>query len=204
MRYGEPSIASRLQALTTFGCDRILIMPLYPQYAAATTATVCDEAFRFLMAQRRQPAVRILPAYYDDPYYIEVLASSLQAEIKSLPFVPDVILASYHGMPKAYVDKGDPYYGGQCVRDYAAHARARLVRRQQAAPDLPVALRPRRMAQALHDATVKTLAKKGIKIFVVITPGFRPTAWRRWKRSRSRTPTSSRGTAGRTSCASPA
>ena len=78
----QPSIASRLEALVGRGCDRILVMPLYPQYAAPTTATVCDEVFRFLMGLRRQPALRIMPAYYDDPYYIEVLASSLKAELK--------------------------------------------------------------------------------------------------------------------------
>src|SRR3984885_8720264 len=115
MRYANPSIASRLEALTARGCDRILVMPLYPQYAAATTATVCDEVFRFLLRQRRQPAVRIMPAYYDDPYYIEVLASSLTAELRSLPFTPDVIVASFHGMPKEYVEKGD-LYEAQCVR----------------------------------------------------------------------------------------
>src|SRR4029077_8212325 len=103
MRYGNPSIVSRLEALGARGCGRILIQPLYPQYAAATTATVCDEVFRFLLRQRRQPAVRIMPAYYDDPYYIEVLSSSLKAELKALPFSPDVIVASYHGMPQDYV-----------------------------------------------------------------------------------------------------
>ena len=106
MRYANPSIASRLEALIKRGCDRILVMPLYPQYAAATTATVCDEVYRYVMKLRRQPALRILPAYYEDPYYIEVLASSLKAELKALPFEPDVILASYHGMPKEYVGQG--------------------------------------------------------------------------------------------------
>ncbi len=77
MRYGNPSIASRLEVLVTWGCERILIMPLYPQYSAATTATVCDEVFRFMLQQRRQPALRVLPAYYEDPYYIEVLATDL-------------------------------------------------------------------------------------------------------------------------------
>ena len=115
MRYQQPSIASRLEALVGRGCDRILVMPLYPQYAAPTTATVCDEVFRFLMGLRRQPALRIMPAYYDDPYYIEVLASSLKAELKGLPFEPEVIVASYHGMPQDYVNKGDPYES-QCVR----------------------------------------------------------------------------------------
>ena len=81
MRYASPSIASRLEVLVTRGCERILVMPLYPQYSAATTATVCDEVFRFMLQQRRQAALRFLPAYYEDPYYIEVLASSLQAEL---------------------------------------------------------------------------------------------------------------------------
>ena len=150
MRYANPSIASRLEALVARGCDRILVMPLYPQYSAATTATVCDEVFRFLMRLRRQPALRILPAYYDDPYYIEVLASSLKAELKALPFEPDVIVASYHGMPKEYVLKGDPVREPMRADD-AASARAAQARREQADDDVSVALRPRAVARALHD-----------------------------------------------------
>ncbi len=170
MRYGEPSIASRLQALTTWGCDRILVMPLYPQYAAATTATVCDEVFRFLMQQRRQPAIRILPAYYDDPYYIEVLASSLKAEIKSLSFTPDVIVASYHGLPKECSDKGDPYES-QCVHT------TQLLRQQMGLDESKLMLTYQSRfgrAKWLEPYTIKTmksLAKKGVKNLVVITPG---------------------------------
>ncbi len=171
MRYGEPSIASRLQALTTWGCDRILIMPLYPQYAAATTATVCDETFRFLMQQRRQPAIRVLPAYYEDPYYIEVLASSLKAEIKSLPFKPDVIVASYHGLPKECSLKGDPYES-QCVRT------TQLLREQMGLDENKLMLTYQSRfgrAKWLEPYTIKTmkaLAKKGVKNLVVVTPGF--------------------------------
>jgi ferrochelatase len=171
MRYGEPSIASRLQALTTWGCDRILIMPLYPQYAAATTATVCDETFRFLMQQRRQPAIRILPAYYEDPYYIEVLASSLKAEIRSLPFKPDVIVASYHGLPKECSLKGDPYES-QCVRT------TQLLREQMGLDENKLMLTYQSRfgrAKWLEPYTIKTmkaLAKKGVKNLVVVTPGF--------------------------------
>ncbi|MGC1358990.1 MAG: ferrochelatase, partial [Xanthobacteraceae bacterium] len=109
MRYAAPSIASRLAAFVERGCDRILVMPLYPQYAAPTTATVGDEVFRFLMTQRRQPALRMMPAYYDDLDYIGALASSLETGLAALPFKPDVIVASYHGMPLEYVQKGDPY-----------------------------------------------------------------------------------------------
>ena len=171
MRYGNPSIASRLAALAEKGCDRILLVPLYPQYAAATTATVCDEAFRFLMTLRRQPALRVAPAYYDDPVYIEAIASTLEAELRRLPFTPDVILASFHGMPQEYVDKGDPYYD-QCVetirrlRERLKLDDGRLRLTFQSRFGRAVWLQP------YTDATVKSLAKQGVKNLAVITPGF--------------------------------
>jgi protoporphyrin/coproporphyrin ferrochelatase len=171
MRYGNPSIKSRLEGLVARGCDRILVMPLYPQYAAATTATVCDEVFRFLLRQRRQPAVRIMPAYYDDPYYIEVLSSSLKAELKALPFAPDAIIASYHGMPQDYVRKGDPYEA-QCVRT------TELLRAQLKLDDSKLMLTYQsrfgraKWLKPYTIGTVKALAKKGVKNLVVITPGF--------------------------------
>jgi len=171
MRYASPSIASRLQAFVDRGCDRILVMPLYPQYAAPTTATVCDEVFRFLTGLRRQPALRIMPAYYDDPYYIEVLASSLKAELKALPFEPDVIVASFHGMPLDYVRKGDPYRT-QCEKT------TQLLRAQLKLDDKKLILTYQSRfgrSRWLEPATIKTvkaLAKKGVKNLVVITPGF--------------------------------
>jgi ferrochelatase len=171
MRYAGPSIAARLEALVARGCDRILVMPLYPQYAAPTTATVGDEVFRFLMKQRRQPALRIMPAYFDDPYYIEVLSSSLTAELKALPFQPDVIVASYHGMPQDYVTKGDPYES-QCART------TQLVRERLKLDETKLMLTYQsrfgraRWLQPYTIKTVKALAKKGVKNLVVITPGF--------------------------------
>jgi ferrochelatase len=171
MRYGSPSIASRLEAMVSSGCERILVMPLYPQYSAATTATVCDEVFRFLMRQRRQPAVRILPAYYEDPYYIEVLASSLKAELRALSFTPDVIIASYHGMPKEYVAKGDPYQS-QCVRT------TELLRKQLGFDEQKLKLTYQSRfgrAQWLEPYTLNTvraLARRGVKNLVVVMPGF--------------------------------
>jgi protoporphyrin/coproporphyrin ferrochelatase len=171
MRYASPSIGSRLQAMTARGCDRILLMPLYPQYAAATTATACDEAFRFMMGLRRQPALRVLPAYYDDPYYIEVLASSLKAELKALPFEPDVILVSYHGLPREYVAKGDPYEA-QCAKT------TELLREQLKLDDskLMMTFQSRfgraKWLEPYTLSTVKALAKKGVKNVVVVTPGF--------------------------------
>src|ERR1700726_3629392 len=114
MRYGNPSIRSRIDALTAQGCDRLLVVPLYPQYSAATSATVCDEVFAVLRTMRAQPTLRVSPPYYDDPNYIEALAVSINAYLKSLPFQPELIVASYHGMPQKYVDKGDPYEA-QCI-----------------------------------------------------------------------------------------
>ncbi len=171
MRYASPSIASRLEALIKRGCNRILVMPLYPQYAAASTATACDEVYRFVMKVRRQPALRILPAYYDDRWYIEVLASSLQTQLKALRFEPDVILASYHGIPKQYADKGDPY-GSQCVKT------TELLRQQLGFDEnkLRMSFQSRfgraKWIEPYTIKTVKALAKKGVKNLVVITPGF--------------------------------
>src|SRR3954467_10659784 len=114
MRYGNPSIRSRIEALATQGCDRLLVVPLYPQYSAATSATVCDEVFRVLGRMRAQPILRVTPPYYDDPDYIDALALSIDSHLKTLSFRPEIIVASFHGMPQKYVDKGDPYQT-QCV-----------------------------------------------------------------------------------------
>jgi protoporphyrin/coproporphyrin ferrochelatase len=171
MRYGNPSIAARLGDLIARGCERILVIPLYPQYCAATTATVGDEVFRVLAGLRYQPAIRIAPPYYNDPVYIEALASSLSAELTQLPFKPDVILASFHGVPQAYVDKGDPYYA-HCTETM------RLLRRELKLDEakLRMTFQSRfgraKWLEPATDRTVKRLAKEGVKNLVVITPGF--------------------------------
>jgi ferrochelatase len=171
MRYGNPSIASRLRELAARGCERILVMPLYPQYSAATTATVCDAVFAQLMTMRRQPVVRIAAPYYDNPVYIAALASSVRAELARLAFQPDVIIASFHGMPQDYVDKGDPYYD-HCV------ATMRLLRMQLGLDENKLMLTfQSRFGRAkwLEPATlnsVKALAKRGVKNLAVIMPGF--------------------------------
>jgi len=171
MRYGNPSIRSSLDAMQGAGCDRILIVPLYPQYAAATTATVCDKSFEALAAMRRQPAVRVAPAYFDQPVYIESIAASLEQALASLPFNADVVLASFHGMPEEYLRKGDPYYC-QCAKT------TRLIReRLKLGDDRLIMTFQSRFGTAewlkpYTDATVKNLAERGVKNLVVITPGF--------------------------------
>src|ERR1700757_248982 len=103
MRYGNPSIRARIDALVAQGCDRLLVVPLYPQYSAATSATVCDEVFRVLGRMRAQPTLRVTPPYYDDPTYIEALAVSVETHLANLAFQPEIIVASFHGMPRKYV-----------------------------------------------------------------------------------------------------
>ena len=171
MRYGNPSIKSRLDAMQAAGCDRVLIVPLYPQYAAATTATVCDKAFEALARMRWQPAVRTAPAYFDEPVYIEALAASVEENLAKLSFKPEVIIASFHGMPEEYLRKGDPYYC-QCA------ATARLLRERLKLDDKQLMLTfqsrfgPAEWLKPYTDVTVKALAAQGVKNLAVITPGF--------------------------------
>ena len=110
MRYGNPSIKSKLNELKNNGCENIIILPLYPQYAAATTATVCDEVYRTLMKMRWQPSLQIVPHYESEPLYVSALVKSIEKKIETISWKPDLIIASYHGIPKKYFDKGDPYH----------------------------------------------------------------------------------------------
>ena len=171
MRYGNPSIASRIEALTAQGCGRLLVVPLYPQYSAATSATVCDEVFRVLAGMRAQPTLRVTPPYYDEPDYIEALAVSISAHLATLPFQPELIVASFHGMPQKYVDKGDPYQA-QCI------ATTDALRRRMGldASKLLLTFQSRfgfdEWLQPYTDKTMERLAKEGVRRIAVITPGF--------------------------------
>jgi len=153
------------------GCNRLLVVPLYPQYSAATSATVCDEVFRVLASLRAQPTLRVSPPYYDDPNYIEALAASIDAHLASLPFKPELIVASFHGMPKAYVDKGDPYQA-QCI----ATTEALRKRLGLDASKLLLTFQSRfgydEWLQPYTDATMAKLAKDGVKRIAVVMPGF--------------------------------
>jgi protoporphyrin/coproporphyrin ferrochelatase len=171
MRYGNPSIRSRIDALTAQGCDRLLVVPLYPQYSAATSATVCDEVFRVLGEMRAQPTLRVTPPYYDDPDYIEALAVSINTHLATLPFQPELIVASFHGMPQEYVDKGDPYYA-QCVATTDALRKrmgldaSKLILTFQSRFGFDAWLQP------YTDRTMERLAKQGIRRVAVVMPGF--------------------------------
>src|SRR6266404_4035070 len=171
MRYGNPSIRSRINALTAQGCDRLLVVPLYPQYSAATSATVCDEVFRVFGDMRAQPTLRVTPPYYNDPDYIDALAVSINAHLATLPFQPELIVASYHGMPQKYVDKGDPYQA-QCIATTDALRKrlgleaAKLILTFQSRFGFDQWLKP------YTDQTIEQLAKDGTRRIAVVMPGF--------------------------------
>jgi protoporphyrin/coproporphyrin ferrochelatase len=171
MRYGQPSIAERVEALRAQGCERILCFPLYPQYSASTTATVNDKFFEHLMAQRWMPAVRTVPAYHDEPVYIEALARSIEAHLATLPFEPERVIASYHGIPQSYFRKGDPYHchcqkTSRLVEERLGWEKGRFMTTFQSR------FGPEEWLQPYTDKTVEALAKQGIKRIAILNPGF--------------------------------
>ena len=170
MRYGNPSIKSKLSDLKAKGCQEIIILPLYPQYAAATTATVCDEVYRSLMKMRWQPSLQIIPHYESEPLYIKALAKSIKKTLNEIRWIPDVIVASYHGIPQKYFDKGDPYhcYCQKTTRLLTEHIRI----------DVPIVTTfqsrfgPEQWLKPYTDETIDSLPKEGKKKVLVICPGF--------------------------------
>ena len=171
MRYGRPAIGDELQALMDAGCERILLAPLYPQYSAATTATVVDKAADKLREMRWQASLRTLPPYHDDPAYIAALANDLGGQLDALDFQPEVLLLSFHGMPQRTLELGDPYH---------CHCRktARLLEDAMARPSLRfVTTFQSRFGRAkwlepATDVTIEQLAKGGTKRLAVAMPGF--------------------------------
>ena len=169
MRYGNPSIKSKIHKLQEAGCERLIVLPLYPQYAAATTATVCDEVYRVLMGLRWQPSLQIIPHYESDSLYIKALSNSLNLKISKLSWKPDLVLASYHGIPQKYFDKGDPYH---CY----CHKTSRLLSEKFNTIEIKTTFQsrfgPEAWLKPYTDKTLETLPKEGKKNILVICPGF--------------------------------
>ena len=171
MRYANPTTESRIKALQAQGCERILLVPLYPQYAAATTATANDQAFRALMNMRWQPFVRVAPAWHDDPVYIEALATSVRTHLATLDFVPEVLIATFHGMPQKYLEKGDPYHC-QCMKTGRLLREALGMTKENFLITFQSRFGNDPWLQPYTDETVTALAKKGVKKLAMIAPGF--------------------------------
>ena len=169
MRYGNPSIRSKILKLYEQGCENLVILPLYPQYAAATTATVCDEVYRTLMKMRWQPSLKIIPHYESNPLYISALVNSINKKIKEINWKPDLIIASYHGIPKKYFDKGDPYH---CY----CHKTTRLISEKFNSVEIKTTFQsrfgPQEWLQPYTDKALENLPKQGKKNILTICPGF--------------------------------
>mgnify|MGYP001473975461 CR=1 FL=1 len=169
MRYGNPSIKSKLIKLQKNGCENLIILPLYPQYASATTATVCDEVYRTLMKMRWQPSLQIIPHYESEPLYIDALVNSIKKKINEINWKPDLILSSYHGIPKSYFDKGDPYH---CY----CHKTTRLLKEKFSEIEIKTSFQsrfgPQEWLTPYTDKTIEALPNEGVKNLLVICPGF--------------------------------
>lgn len=171
MRYGAPSIETRLADMKAAGCERIAIVALYPQYSASTSASVYDDVFRALLNLRWQPAIRTAAPWHDHPAYIDALAKSVTDHLDGLDFEPEVIIASFHGLPQSYFEKGDPYHC-HCAKT------ARLLREKLGMSEDKLRLTfqsrfgPTKWLEPYTDKTVIDLAEQGIKKVTVVTPGF--------------------------------
>lgn len=171
MRYGKPAISEKLNILSEQGCERILLLPLYPQYSAATSATACDHAFKALQSMRWQPSIRIVPPYYDDPVYIDALADSIRKNLDNLDFEPEILLISFHGVPQSYILQGDPY-DRHCLTTF--YLLQEKLERSDAAMKMTYQSRFGKQVwlQPYTSDTIKDLAQKGIKRIAVAAPGF--------------------------------
>jgi len=170
MRYGKPSIEDKIYHLKSLGCENIVILPLYPQYSSATTASVCDSVYKTLIKMRWQPCIQIIPHYESSPLYINALANSLKKSLSKISWQPDLIIASYHGIPKRYFLKGDPYH---CY----CHKTTRLLS-EKINIKTPILTTfqsrfgPEEWLRPYTEETLIELTKKDIKKIAVICPGF--------------------------------
>lgn len=171
MRYGKPSIADAVEELMDQGCDRLVFLPLYPQYSATTTATANDQLFRYLMTLRRQPAVQTLPAFPDHPAYIAALEKSVRDHLASLSWKPQRLVASFHGLPKLCVEKGD-YYPDDCERTLSALRTALGLSEEQMPITYQSRFGPMEWVQPYTAPFVSALPEQGITRIAVIMPGF--------------------------------
>ena len=169
MRYGNPSIKSKIKRMQKEGCEKLIIFPLYPQYASPTTATVCDEVFRTLMKMRWQPSIQIVPHYESEPLYIEAIVKSINKKLGEIDWKPDLIVASYHGIPKKYFEKGDPYH---CYCQKTSRLISEKFKEVKIITTFQSRFGPQEWLQPYTDKTLEKLPKEGVKKVLVISPGF--------------------------------
>ena len=169
MRYGNPSIKSKIEDMQKKGCEKLIILPLYPQYASPTSATVCDEVFRVLMKMRWQPSIQIIPHYESEPLYIDALVNSINKKLSEIDWSPDIIVASYHGIPEKYFKKGDPYH---CYCQKTTRLISEKFNKIKLITTFQSRFGPQEWLKPYTDKTLEKLPSEGIKKVLVISPGF--------------------------------
>ena len=169
MRYGNPSIKSKIENMQKQGCEKLIIFPLYPQYASPTTATVCDEVFRVLMNMRWQPAIQVIPHYESEPLYIDALVKSINNKLEKIDWKPDLIVASYHGIPMKYFEKGDPYH---CYCQKTTRLISEKIKNIKIITTFQSRFGPQDWLQPYTDKTLEKLPSEGTKKILIISPGF--------------------------------
>ncbi len=169
MRYGNPSIKSKIENMQKQGCEKLIIFPLYPQYASPTTATVCDEVFRVLMNMRWQPAIQVIPHYESEPLYIDALVKSINSKLEKIDWKPDLIVASYHGIPMKYFEKGDPYH---CYCQKTTRLISEKIKNIKIITTFQSRFGPQDWLQPYTDKTLEKLPTEGTKKILIISPGF--------------------------------
>ena len=169
MRYGNPSIKSKIENMQKQGCEKLIIFPLYPQYASPTTATVCDEVFRVLMNMRWQPAIQVIPHYESEPLYIDALVKSINNKLEKIDWKPDLIVASYHGIPMKYFEKGDPYH---CYCQKTTRLISEKIKNIKIITTFQSRFGPQDWLQPYTDKTLEKLPTEGTKKILIISPGF--------------------------------
>ncbi|MEM6277546.1 MAG: ferrochelatase [Pseudomonadota bacterium] len=172
MRYGNPSTKSKVDEMYAKGCDKILFFPLYPQYAGATSATACDQLFRVLQSMKWQPSVRTVEPYYAEPLFIEALAQSVERAYAKMDTRPDVLVTSYHGVPKRYVyENGDPY-SCQCMETTRMLQERLGWPKEEIVPTFQSRFGPEEWLQPYTVEEVARLAEQGKKNIAVCAPAF--------------------------------
>ena len=171
MRYGNPSIGAGLDALKAKGCSRVAVLPMYPQFAGATTASIYDGVAKALMKRKDVPEIRILRDYHDDPRYIKSLGKSLTDHLAGMDWAPDVILTSYHGLPQSYVDEGDPYQD-ECIKTTDLLRGHLKMTPDTLRTTFQSRFGPKAWLQPYTDKTLEALPDLGIKNVAVMMPGF--------------------------------
>jgi protoporphyrin/coproporphyrin ferrochelatase len=171
MMVGNPPVEKAVTEMIAAGVDRLVVLPMFPQYSATTTASATDALFKALLKESRVPALRVVPPYYDHPAYLDAMAAVVREDLARLPWEPEHIVISFHGLPQKYAQRGDPY-ATQCVRTTQALVERLGLPREKWTQTYQSRFGRSEWLKPYTDDVLTALAKKGVKRVAVVLPGF--------------------------------